>query len=421
MSKQQEQLPVGVRLLNGLNFKNLTQFDKTNILELNKLSNEATNIAEKFLKDLNFFSKMAFDPFEENLLEESFTEEFSEIKNTATDIFDNTILKTTKKIANDLEKELQNKSCILFNGFLASASIQILETIIDFEKTIDKLFPNTYKKIIQGLGNGLVGLIGIYSPTIGILLKVSGIVDKASNFLSCDNLMIKVLDLKNKIRQIEQNKKLRKIYITGMQVGTLSKITGLSTISLSNLGLQSESLVKITGLLQKNNLDEKIFIQNIVEMLELIPNNKEELNRKFQILKESLIEIVKEQNLPETVQKAFESKINNAFKDIITGYSPILNSNKSVFEKLVYQEEASSRIIEFTKEFKHNLVMMPNSRNIESNITTKFVTLVQKHMNVNSAKLLQQATKLPIIAKELGLNVQTKIFLERLIPKTLGI
>ena len=407
MLTQQQELPAGV-VFNESN----VPLDHPNIIELHSLNNKATSIAKQFLEDLKFFSMMAFDPFAENLLEESFAENITHIQDTTKDVFKKTILKTVDRISNELGEELQKKEGVLFNGFLASASVQILETILEFEKTIDQLFPSASKKIINALGNGLAGHIGVYSPTVGILIKASGAINRLSDFLSCDNLTVTILNLKEKIYKVEQNKKLQKIYKTGTQLAELSKITGISSVSLSGLGLNAKSLAKIIDLCNKGDLDTKLFVKEATEIVGLMPKSKEEVNKIIDVFKDSLLTVVKEQNLSDSAKQSLESKINNRLKDITLGYNEILKSNKSFFARLSCQGEVNGKLMEYVAEFKRDLGLATEGKSLESRIVDKATNLLPKNISLDSTELLKHASQSPIIAKELGLNIQTKILLE---------
>jgi len=423
MVLNQEEWPEGIKPLNNKSLTKNILATNANLQNLYNIGNESIAIGEKFVKDLNFFSQMVFDPFGTSLEYFPLMKEVLESKDTIMNIFTLKILQTAKKIAKNLELGLANKKGILFNGLLTSSVIKILESIIDFEKTIDKLFPGSSKKIINAFGNALIGLVGIHTPAVAIVIKASGAIDKVSNFLSAENLTKKVSDLKKIIHEVEQNEKLQNTYEAGIQIASIAEITGVSPLSLSNLGLNSESLSKITNLLEKDKDEEsvKVFIQNIVATSELIPNNEKDLTKKLDSLKDSLMDIIKEQNLPEIVYKSFESKVNDSFKDIAIDAVTILSSDKSFFEKLICLQEVGSKVIESTKEFKYDLYILPNAASIESNINEKIMNLIKATINLGAAELLHQASKSPIIAKELGMNVQTKIFLERLVPKILGI
>jgi hypothetical protein len=155
------------------------------------------------------------------------------------------------------------------------------------------------------------------------------------------------------------------------------------------------------------------FIKGAAEIAGLMPKSKEEVNKIIDVFKDSLLTVVKEQNLSDGTKQSLESKINNRLKDIVIGYNEILRSNKSFFARLACQGEVNSKLIECVTELRHDLGLTKEGKSLESRVVDKATNLLPKNISLDSTELLKHAAKSPIIAKELGLNIQTKILLEK--------
>ena len=385
------------------NISSLTSSDIASLLEVTSLNDLASLIAKKLVLDLQIFNNLAQSNFLSRLPVEN------EHKNIISEIFQQTILKSTSGVVDQLSYALEKSKGVLFNGVLISGTARILESILQFEKKIDEHFPGASEQIIKSLANGLIALIAINHPVIGTALVASGIVNKVSDFFACENLEKTVQNLKNTVEKIEQDKKLKDVFETGMQVGELSEAASIPVPSISNLSLGVTALKKlVVGV--KENERVKAFVQSVSDMASLIPTNKDELNKKLATVQEAIIETIDKQNLPDGLKKSIKDKVNDQFNNIEKDFSKVLTMGISFFQKMVYQQEAATKILEVEKEVGASI-----NKNLgkDNNITMKVTNLVQKVLQGPIAQIAKDFMNSPEIAKELGLNNAAKVSLER--------
>lgn len=376
------------------------------LLEIANVNDLVSQVARKFVSDLQVFNNQAAYNFLGQLSGQQYD------KDKVADIFSQTIIKCTTLALTDLGKALGEEKGVLFNGLLASNAAKILGGILEFEKKIDEHFPGASEQIIKIAGNGLIALVAIHCPVLGTLLAASGIVNTVSKFLACENLEKTVQDLKNTVDKIEKDKKLSNIYETGMQAGELSEAASVPVTSISNLNLGASALKKLVEVV-KENVGAKSFVQSIFEMSALIPSNKDELNKKLTAIKEVFLETVNKQNLPEELKKSINDSVVDKFKDIENGLSKVLSIGTSFFQKVVYQQEAANKILEVGKELTGIINNTTDRASRANDITTKAINLVQNVLQGPIVEFINNSINFQGIAKELGLNNMTRVSLER--------
>ncbi|WPY00282.1 hypothetical protein Trichorick_00154 [Candidatus Trichorickettsia mobilis] len=386
--------------------KDLTTAEARSLYDLKILDGQATDVGIKLVTNLDNIKREGFEDFAEKLSEES-----QEVQEGAKKIYHNTITASINSASDDLNKGIKEKKGLLFNGTLASSAAKVLGGILEFEKQIDEIFPGVSQKIIKAAGNALVGLVSSYFPVVGLVLKATGIVDKISNFLACDNLEKTVASLQERVSEIKQNKELEPIYNTAKEVNELSSAASIPIKSVVKLGLSAEAYSTVSIAVKQNENDKK-FIQDIAQIAEKMPSNEKETQEMLGSLKTGLYNTIDKYNLPNDLVKSAQLKIDNKMLEVEKSLDKTTVPVAGVFAKIMHQQESLIKTLTLHKELQADFNKIPQGKTVADAIAKDMVGLLKGILLFSPDKLLKQA-KESSVAKILGLDFKTEVSLDK--------
>lgn len=382
-----------------------TQYEILNSLE--ELNKEAPNIAKRLEDNLRNFQATASEIFASHI-----PEDLANRKEELLHIFNQTLIERAASAADDIAEALQKKENLLFNGLLASYAVKILEGILDFEKKIDSVFPGASQKIIKAASNAITALIAAHFPAIAMVIKASGIMEKAEKFLAVDNLEKTVKDLKSKIAAIEQDQKLENSYKSGVEIAQIAEKTSIPVHSIANLGLEAKSLQTINNNL-KTEPNSVAFLQEVSKAEALMPTNEKELTNKLQTIKENIHSSINNGGLSTEARTKITHQIDNYLQEAKENFKKLLKSTLTFFEKVELQQKTASMLVKVTKSALSEFNKEANKTKINEVIIEKVAKIVSETLQRQVPELMKQAAKSPSTARELGLNNAIKASLDK--------
>lgn len=387
------------------------------IKELNDQFRDPINILDQNLK--NFQEKM--DDVKASLLKESSAQR--NIQEKIQQALDVTIGKTTTDLSNYISDKLTTADYnFLFNVYFAQKIVKVLEGILEFEKKVDRIFPDQSEKIMKVFENLIISLVIVQFPIMGLLIKTTNITDTIHNFFVKKNLSQiiiqwneQIAQIKNTTIEIENNKNLSQGFKVAEQIEKLAQCVNVHVADITNLGLKSESVSKIYEFV-KSNIKEKDSLALLVNSIKQIPKNKKEIKQKLDEIKIGITEIITDPKAAIPEIKALQEKVNKHLVEANKDFTAMLGFDKSLIEKLSLCQKAVNSILAITDEVKKVVKNIPTGnkiiKKVESFIDNKVIKFLLP------APLLMLKEYSPIILEVLGVTNALKIKLTTTFSKS---
>ncbi|XVN42725.1 MAG: hypothetical protein RCG15_09205 [Candidatus Rickettsia vulgarisii] len=321
------------------------------------------------------------------------------------------------------EQEKAKEEFYLLEARFIEHIIQIILAVIEFQRKLDKLYPDLSKKIIDYLGNFLVALLATQMPIVALAIKSSSILDTLKSYISTEGLTNALNNWKDaltktqtKLTEIKEDKVLKKQFSSAEQVAEISEITGISTVAISELGLENKSLKQVKNAISQNPKTIES-LKEITELSKSIPNNKDSIIETINKLATEIIKILGDvfgidENLKENINKELSSTKENLIQASTT--------NKNIGEKLEYCYKAAKNIFNIYNKIAETIKSTPNNDKIVENIGN---LIKDRTKNILPSIFLKSLTSLPPKLKSLSKIIKIenvlKIAFEKNTTKTL--
>ena len=270
-------------------------FNVANIEAAAKVETEKfTNFVKKHLED---FSSNIELPIKESELTKK---EQAILKNT----FTKPLIFALSRAAEEIDSSIKEGKGFLYTTILSEKTITVLEGIINFKKSIDQVFPGISDKFIS---LALGALLGACSPPLAFILKSSGILDKAADLLSTENLEKTVGKMYVSLDKIKADKELKEMHKVGEIKVEMAKVIGADPIIMEKLHLKLEDATIVMSEISKKPLSKE-YLKNVIDYSEKhIPSSNQDLENKMQKLRETTINALEANNIsPELQVKVIE-------------------------------------------------------------------------------------------------------------------
>jgi hypothetical protein len=265
----------------------------------------------------------------------------------------------------------------------------------------------------------ITGIVCAYAPAAGAILKATGILDKAADFLKTENLEATTDKLKAGIAAIEKDKELAKLQEIGIKLSELSEQTHVPTNKLQKIGFNLETLGMIGSEIIKTP-SAKVFMGKLATYAdEVFSGSKEDIEKTFEQIKQATLETLKEHNLsPETIKK-IEKELEARFEKAAEMMEVTLDPKAGFFDKVAAQQDAARMIMDSTKDIKELLGQNPDKNAILKDVSAKIQDTVKEKMRGNKiVELEAEMKKLPLTAQKsvkeaLGSNFSNQVAIQR--------
>ena len=169
-----------------------------------------------------------------------------------------------QRAAESVSEKLEKAEGPVYSLLLSETVIDVMGSILDFKKKIDKAFPGLSDKIIAAAVPIIVSAISTYSPPLGLLLKSTPLLERTSKFLKTENLEKNIDKMRADLVKIKKDKQLANLQETGVKLAELAEQVAISPISLGKLNISFKSVIEVMQEVA-NNTQSKKLLQDVCE------------------------------------------------------------------------------------------------------------------------------------------------------------
>jgi predicted house-cleaning noncanonical NTP pyrophosphatase (MazG superfamily) len=387
------------------------------LFELSDLNQKATSIADEFAKNLEsgiaYWSKSFLTNINSSDLEEK-----DKIK--ATSIFDENLLKVATQITDTIYKDLQSGKGMLFNSMLSDNVLTAMKGLLSFKKEVDSNFSGLSDSILSAAKMAITGIVCAYSPSLGIILKTTKILDKATDFLKTENLENTVTNLKEGIDKIKKDKELSRLQEIGTEISNLAEQTNISPDRIQKIGLNIETLKMINSeIIKAPSANTKEVIKKIgSHAAKTFPHSKEDIGENLNEIREVFSKNLRDKLPPEMVT-IIESKIDKKLIKANEIMEACLDSKATFFDKVAAQQDAARMILSSVDDIKKLVTQEPEKDKIISDLLSKIQKATTGKITGGGISGIQDSLKLlpPSVTKSLkealGSNFANEVAIKR--------
>jgi hypothetical protein len=301
-----------------------------------------------------------------------------EIKNFNTDdiqqLFKDIIGKSIDSLSEELEKayKFTKRETLLFDEDMTFKILVVMEKVLEFEKSLDRLYPNFSKKIIKSLQNLLVAVIATQLPMVAALIRISGILEKINNFMTPGNLLPKIQKWKDDINNKETSEELRTIYQKAEKIAELAEKIDVAPVKVVQLNLSDASL---------NNANKII-----TEIKTSMPKTEQEVNNTISKIKTDFyknIDIIKQGS--NDIKENAKNSITEGLSKVRENLLKVIDPEATFGEKISSLYEAVKNTLEIAKTLKKTIQSLPGGsaliKAVDTTMHTVVETIVPKSIN----------------------------------------
>ena len=271
--------------------------------QLSELEASAKELCGSYAAELAAYSVKAFKMLQTNLAELNLSEKDLKIANN---IYKQTILIGVTKASQKLLEPLAKGEGYLYNKILSEQTVDILKSMLEFKKSIDQHFPGLSDKIIAASVPAITTLVATYAPPVGLVLKTTGLLSKAAEYIKTDNLEKTVKQMQTDLDKIKNTKGLAEAQELGTKLSELAETIGVPAESLQKAGI---TLKNIGEVVQKvsNNQEAADFLKEVCKYTEkYVPSSKKEVEELFENIKQDALKELEANGAPKEIIADFK-------------------------------------------------------------------------------------------------------------------
>ncbi len=315
----------------------------------------------------------------------------SEDKKKTKAIFKQTILQRSQIIASSLLKSsLGKEENVPLNVVLLEALIDVLSSIQDFKIKVNKVLPIKCDEIIKYATPALLVVANAYAPSLGVVLKNTGALEKAASFLKDESLEATINTLRDTLGKLNKDKNLAVI----SQTSELSGYIEIPVEMLSKVGFNSKSLeTVIQGVKETHGL--KNFMQEVSSYAhKLFPQSEKEIDTTLLSIKKSVISAIEKTKSPQALITKIETDIDKHLGQVKATLKESLNPSVSVFDKIKIQQKSANLMLDCIKDItatvKTNISDSQNANLILNSGVEALKRVVKDQLQGDVSKIAKQ-------------------------------
>ena len=385
---------------------------------------EAESQAEivKFVSRLKNTTKIGAKTLQEILNESGLN---LQDKNATKEIFEQTILQRLESVTTNIVKySLGREESAPLSVMLLEAVIDVLDSVQDFKTKIDKVLPIKSDEIIKHSIPVLLLVANTYAPSLGVVLKNTGALEKVASFLKDDNLKSTIYTLRETLGKLNKQSGLEVVNKTV----DLSVQTGVLPTMLGKLGLSSEILeTVIQGVVQTPAL--KSFVKDVSAYADKIfPQSQKEIDETLELVKKSAISSMEKTGVPKELIAKVEKQIDKHIVQVKATLQETLDPDLSVFDKIKIQQNSANKMLDCIKDITSTLksnISNPKNAELVTNVVVEALQNgIKDRLRGDIGKIATQVQDPQIkefAKKALGAGHANLIDITKGITKSLGV
>jgi hypothetical protein len=397
----------------------LPLYELQHLHQLSELEASAKELCGSYANALSAYSVKAFKMLQTNLKELKLSEKDQKIANN---IYKQTILIGVTKASKKLLEPLAKGEGYLYNKILSEQTIDILNSILEFKKSIDQQFPGLSDKIIAAAIPAITALVSTYAPPVGLVLKTTGVLSKAAEYIKTDNLEKTVEKMRTDLGKIEQTKHLAEAQELGTKLSELAETIGVSAESLQKSGITLKNIKEVTQEVA-NNPEAAEFLKEVCKYTEKhVPSSKKEVEELFENIKQDAVKELEKNGASKEVIEDFkemfkEESINAELhiKDAAQPEMPAFDKIAALQKGADLMEKAQEKIKK-TLSKKHpseKTAIAAAVKSVDTNIKTK----VRGDLEGVASKMTSTTKAKDLAKKHLGAGLANEVAIKRSLAK----
>ncbi len=385
------------------------------LYEISGLEAHAKEMCKSYASDLSKYAIIAFETLQTGLKELNLSDDDKKVVNN---IYKQTILVAVTKASKKLLDPLKEGKGYLYNKILSEQTVDILDSILEFKKSIDQYFPGLSDKIIAAAIPAITALVSTYAPPVGLALKTTGILDKAAEYIKTDKLEETIEKMRSDLGILEEDKQLAKAQKLGTELVKLSESVGISATSLQKAGITLKNIEEVSKEVSKHK-EAAEFLQEVCKYTEKhVPDSISQIEELFEGIKQAAIKDLQSKGAPEALIVEFEKVYEEAAILAELKMEESLKSNASAFDKITAIQQAADIMDKSQDKVTKTLSQKyPDNKEAISaavNIVNKEVKKeIRGDLKELASKMTKGTTAKTLAKKCLGAGLASKITIKR--------
>jgi hypothetical protein len=384
-------------------YDKLTLEEKTILSEFIENQQESKTSLKKLAEDLPEVAKHGAKTFGQNLEKSKLD---PEEKKKANDIFSQIFLKRLEEAGAKIFQDLEKGEGVLYNLILSERVIDLLDIIQEFKAKIDQYLPIPSDQILAMAAPAIIGVVATFAPGLAVVMKTTGMIERAASFLDDDNLTKTMNKMKTDLAKVEKDKKL----------GFVG-----ATVELAKLGVDKKTLDVVVNEVEKTP-ELKSFMKDLGAYSDKVfPKTEKDIDRMVAQVKKSAIDSLIKANAPKELVEKVSKQMDKSLLEMKNALKPTIDPKVKIFDKIKAQTNASklavSSVNDISKIIKE---AMPDKKatadKIISNVNVAVKEQVNTRMQGGLDKMAQQLKNPKVkgfAQKTLGCGHSTLIDIER--------
>ena len=391
----------------------LTQLNQ--LLEISASENSARKLLGNYASRLTKFSLTGLEMLNAGLKQLDLSDKEQEIVNN---IFRQTILVGVNAASTKLLEPLIESDGFLYNKILSEQTVTILESTLEYKKSIDQIYPGLSDQIISASIMAITALASAYAPPVGLTIKATGLLTLATEYLKTDNLEKTVKKMQTDLNKISETKYLAEAQELGIKLSKLSEILEVSEESLKKSGINLENIEVITKEVTKHKAAADFLVEVCKYTEKQIPNSSQDVEKLFEKIKQEAISDLKLQGSSKELIADFEKIYTENAIHAEVEIESSLGKNANAFEKITAMQKSAEIMEKSQKKILNTLsTKYPDKKEAIASainiIDNKIKEEVRGDLSGIAAKM-NKDTKAKTLAKEhLGAGLASEITIKR--------
>ena len=336
--------------------KTLSLAQLSQLHEISNLEVSAKKMLGSYASTLTKFSLTGLEMLNSGLKDLYLTDKDKDIVNS---IFKQTILVGVNVASKKLLEPLAESKGFLYNKILSEQTVGVLESVLEFKKSIDKIYPGLSDKIISAAIMAVTALASAYAPPVGLALKTTGILSKAAEYIKTDNLEKTVEKMQTDLGKIRETKQLAEAQELGTKLSKLSEVLGVSSESLQKSGINLENIEAVKEEVTKHQEAADFLVEVCKYVEKQVPNSAKEVEELYDKIRQEAVKDLKSKGASEELIADFEK----AYKD------SSINAEVVIESSLTKSAKAFDKVVAMQKSAE---IMEKSQKNIINDLSKKY-------------------------------------------------
>lgn len=328
----------------------LTQLNQ--LYEISELEASAKDMLGSYASTLTKFSLTGLEMLNSGLKDLDLSDKDKDIVNS---IFKQTVLVGVNVASKKLLEPLTESKGFLYNKILSEQTVEVLESVLKFKKSIDEYYPGLSDKIISAAITAITALASAYAPPVGLALKTTGILTKAAEYIKTDNLEKTVKKMQADLDKISETKQLAEAQELGTKLSELSETLGVSAESLQKSGINLDNIEEVTVEVTKHREAADFLIEVCKYTEKQVPNSTKEVEELFANIKQEAIEDLQSKGASAELIADFEKIYTENSIDAEVVIESSLTKNAKAIDKIVAMQKSAEIMEKSQKKILNTL------------------------------------------------------------------